>query len=109
MLGQHPVEVNRESYYCCCLPLHVILPALPASSIISKRIDDATHSDEQRLLELLLQLELSQPPCGQDETDDTDENNQNDINDAPFSTRHTTARAPSSRWREETRMIHGSG
>ncbi|MDQ3549793.1 MAG: hypothetical protein M3439_13345, partial [Chloroflexota bacterium] len=69
--------------------LHAILPALPAPSNISKRIDDVTHSDKQQLLELLPQLELSQPANGQDDTDETDENSQNDINDAPFSTRHT--------------------
>jgi hypothetical protein len=86
MLGQHPIEVDREPDYRL-LWLHRVLPAFPASSIISKRIGDVTHSDEQQLDELLPQLELSQPDRDSDDDDDTDENSQNDTNDAPFNAR----------------------
>ena len=54
MLGQNPIEVDRETNYRL---LHVLVPALPASSIILKHTDDTAHSDEQRLLELLPQLD----------------------------------------------------
>ncbi|MEX2314574.1 MAG: hypothetical protein WD628_02580, partial [Thermomicrobiales bacterium] len=71
MLGHHPVEVDRESHYWRWR-LHAVLPALPASSIISRRIDDTAHSDESRQLV----PGLSQPSAGRGDTDDTDENNQ---------------------------------
>ena len=44
-VGQHPVEINGEPYYWLLL-LHLVLPALPASSIIPKHTDDTAHSDE---------------------------------------------------------------
>ena len=107
MLGQHAVEVDRESNHWLRL-LHEVLPALPASSIIPKRTDDVTHSDDQQLHELLPQLELSQPPCGQDDADDA-ENSQNDTTvalSAPGTRRF--ARRPS-RSREEAGMIQRVG
>ncbi len=94
MLGQHPVEVDCEPYYRLLLLLHVILPALPASSIIPEHVDDVTHSDEQRLHELLPQLELSQSLYGQDDARRRREQPARHER-CPFSTRHATIRAPS--------------